>query len=90
MLRVFGIAGGWCGPKKALEPEHLADALTDIAAIRMYPGPVTREHKNFMHGPHLRLRRHLRVSKYVGCLPLTIIADNARSLCYPNSHPNFC
>ena len=33
LLRAFGIAGGWCRPKKALEPEHLVDALTDMAAI---------------------------------------------------------
>ena len=33
LLWVFGIAGGWRRPKKALEPERWADALTDIAAI---------------------------------------------------------
>ena len=50
LLWVFGIAGGWRRPKKALEPERWADALTDIAAINC--SLSDQENKNWADWVH--------------------------------------
>lgn len=51
LLWVFGIAGGWCRAKKALEPERSVDALTDIAAIKCSPSDQGTQEQGALTAP---------------------------------------